>query len=228
MTMVTHVSRHLRVAILDDHAVVRNGVVSFLQAEADLKIVGVYASSRAMITGLAQEPADILLIDYVLGPDEMDGVSLIRALRVKFPKCRVIVFSAHGEPAMAALVLRAGARGFISKGQEMADVVRTIRAVAGGAVYLEPEMMFKVSDATTHHVPVSSDESGDAVYGAALSAREREVIRCYLDGMTVTQIAEKFNRSIKTISTQKAAAFRKLGVSSDNGLFKMRHVLDSL
>ncbi|MNH45250.1 Transcriptional regulatory protein RcsB [compost metagenome] len=58
-----------------------------------------------------------------------------------------------------------------------------------------------------------------------MSAREREVIRCYLAGMTVTEIAEKFKRSIKTISSQKATAFRKLGVTSNNELFKIRHTI---
>ena len=61
---------------------------------------------------------------------------------------------------------------------------------------------------------------------ALLSAREQEVIRCYLDGMTITEIAEKFNRSIKTISTQKATAFRKLGITSNNGLFKIMKALE--
>lgn len=226
--MANGMTNQLRVAILDDHAVVRNGLLAHLQVEAGIQIVGLYGNSRAMIAGLAHKPADVLLVDYALGPDEMDGVSLIRALRVKFPDCRIIVLSAHAEPATVALVLRAGARGFVSKAQDMAEVVGAIRTVAAGAVYLESEMMFRVSDATTKHVPVEREDSHDAVYGAALSAREREVIRCFLDGMTVTEIAEKFNRSIKTISSQKAAAFRKLGVSSNNGLFKIRHIIDSL
>ncbi|CAB3657505.1 response regulator transcription factor [Achromobacter marplatensis] len=218
----------VRVAILDDHAVVRNGLVAHLQSEIGIEITGVYNSSRAMIAGVVQSPADVLLIDYALGPDDMDGVALIRALRLRFPSSHIIVLSAHNEPATVALVLRAGVRGFVSKTQDMAEIARAIRVVASGAVFLEAQMTFRLADATTNHVPVQSDESGDAVYGAALSAREREVIRCFLDGMTVTQIAEKFNRSIKTISSQKAAAFRKLGVTSNNGLFKVRHIIDSL
>lgn len=226
--MSNNLASRVRVAILDDHAVVRNGLVAHLQSELGIEIAGVYSSSRAMIAGVSQSPADVLLVDYALGPDDMDGVALIRALRVKFPASRILVLSAHNEPATVALVLRAGVRGFVSKTQDVAEIVRAIRVVAGGAVFLQAEMTFRLADATTSHVPVQSDETGDAVYGAALSAREREVIRCFLDGMTVTQIAEKFNRSIKTISSQKAAAFRKLGVTSNNGLFKVRHIIDSL
>lgn len=218
----------VRVAILDDHAVVRNGLAAFLKSEAGIDVVGVYNSSRAMIEGITQKPADVLVVDYALGPDDMDGVALIRALRIKFPTSRLVVLSAHSDPATVALVLRAGVRGFISKMEDMSEITRAIRVVAGGAVFLQPEMTLRLADATTSHAPEQNDASDDAVYGAALSVREREVIRCFLDGMTVTQIAEKFNRSIKTISSQKAAAFRKLGVTSNNGLFKVRHIIDSL
>ncbi|MFY3630768.1 response regulator [Achromobacter xylosoxidans] len=216
----------LTVAIVDDHAVVRNGLVTHLQAEMDLEITGVYASGNAMIAGLVQNPADVLLVDYALGPEEIDGISLIRALRSKFPQCRIVVLSAYSDPSTVALILRAGARGFVSKTQDMVEVLNAIRVVARGAVYLEEDMAFRLSEVTTNRGVVTDDNIEDAVLGTALSAREREVIRCFLDGMTVTQIAEKFNRSIKTISTQKASAFRKLGVSSNNGLFKIRHLID--
>lgn len=72
--------------------------------------------------------------------------------------------------------------------------------------------------------------SGEAklLTGAKLSVKEREVIRCFLDGLTVSDIAQKFGRSAKTISTQKSMAFRKLGVTSDNELFKLKHMLEEL
>jgi DNA-binding NarL/FixJ family response regulator len=85
-------------------------------------------------------------------------------------------------------------------------------------------MSYRVPEAAIDAVNDANNAS--ALKSASLTAREQEVIRCYLAGMTVTEIAEKFNRSIKTISTQKAAAFRKLGVTSNNGLFKIKHTLD--
>ena len=68
----------------------------------------------------------------------------------------------------------------------------------------------------------------EALRFVSLSAREQDVIRCYLTGMTITDIAEKFNRSIKTISSQKASAFRKLGVVSNNELFRIKHIIDGI
>jgi two-component system capsular synthesis response regulator RcsB len=218
--------KRLRIALLDDHAVVRHGLVVRLTAEPDIDVVGAYSTSRELMAGLLLEPADVLLLDYALGPDELDGVSLIRALRAKFPDCPILVLSTYHEPATVALALRVGARGFVGKGEEMAELVKALRKVESGAVYLSAEMSYRVAEASTTFDAREGDDGADALLlGAALSAREREVIRCYLAGMTVTEIAEKFKRSIKTISSQKTTAFRKLGVTSNNELFKIRHTI---
>ncbi|MFP2768864.1 response regulator [Oceanisphaera sp. KMM 10153] len=222
----------IRVALLDDHAIVRHGIVSQLSKEPDFLIVGNYENSRTMITGLRQAPADVLLVDYALGPSEVDGVSLIRALKTKFPESRILVFSSHYDPATVALALRVGARGFVGKSQNMTEIVKAIRVVAAGSVYLDADMSYRLAESSTG--PVSEFESAVVeaearlLAGAKLSIKEREVIRCFLDGMTVSQIAEKFDRSAKTISTQKSMAFRKLGVTSDNELFKLKHTLEEL
>lgn len=218
--------KRLRIALLDDHAVVRHGLVARLGAEPDIDVVGAYSTSRELIAGLLAAPADVILLDYALGPDELDGVSLIRALRAKFPDCPILVLSTHHEPATVALALRVGARGFVGKGEEMAELVKALRKVVSGAVYLSAEMSYRVAEASTTFDAREGEDGADALLlGAALSAREREVIRCYLAGMTVTEIAEKFKRSIKTISSQKTTAFRKLGVTSNNELFKIRHTI---
>lgn len=218
--------KRLKVALLDDHAIVRHGLVNRLVQESEFEVVGVYARSRELMSGLAKAPADVLLLDFVLGPDELDGVLLIRALRVKYPDCRILVFSAHHDSATVILALRVGARGFLGKGEDMSQLVKAIRVVASGAVYLSPDMAYRVAEATASNNDGDEKSREDAIRYVSLSSREQEVIRCYLAGMTITDIAEKFNRSIKTISTQKAAAFRKLGVVSNNELFKIKHIIE--
>lgn len=216
----------IRIAILDDHAVVRHGLVSHLAEESSIEIVGVYETSRELIRGMATMPANVLLLDFALGRDELDGVSLIRALRSRFPDCRILVLSSHHESATVSLALRVGARGFVGKDEGLGSLVKAIRTVASGAIYLSADISYQVADAARPGESTQTPISDNALQRAALSAREQEVIRCYLEGMTVTEIAEKFNRSIKTISTQKATAFRKLGVTSNNGLFKIMKTLD--
>lgn len=220
--------KRLQIALLDDHAIVRHGLVNRLMQESDFEVVGVYARTREMLAGLAKDPAQVLLLDYVLGPSELDGVLLIRALRVKFPQCRILVFSTHRDAATVILALRAGARGFLGKGEDMSQLVDAVRLVASGAVYLSPDMAYRVAEATAVNYGGEACNREDALRFVSLSAREQEVIRCYLTGMTITDIAEKFSRSIKTISSQKASAFRKLGVISNNELFKIRHLIEGV
>ncbi|MNJ47935.1 Transcriptional regulatory protein RcsB [compost metagenome] len=175
---------------------------------------------------------DVLLIDYALGPTEIDGVSLIRALSSKFPESYILVLSSYYDPATVALALRMGARGFVGKSQDLSLVVKAIRTVASGSVYLDADMSYRITEIS---VAASEDSQSEIsrgedklLAGARLSVKEREVIRCFLDGLTVSDIAQKFNRSAKTISTQKSMAFRKLGVCSDIELFKLKHMLKGL
>jgi two-component system, NarL family, captular synthesis response regulator RcsB len=219
--------KRLQIALLDDHAIVRHGLVNRLVQEPDFEVVGVYSRSRDLMAGLATDPAEVLLLDFVLGPHELDGVLLIRALRVKFPQCRILVFSTHHEAATVILALRVGARGFIGKGEDMSQLIDAVRLVASGAVYLSPDMAYRVAQATAVNYDGERNR-GDALRFVSLSAREQDVIRCYLAGMTITDIAEKFNRSIKTISSQKASAFRKLGVMSNNELFRIKHIIEGV
>ncbi|QQU69947.1 response regulator transcription factor [Pseudomonas fluorescens] len=217
----------VRIALLDDHAVVRHGLANTLAAEANFDVVGIYEKSRDLLAGLVSAPADLLLLDFSLSPDETDGVSLIRALRVKFPSCQILVLSAHHDPATVALAMRVGARGFVGKGEDMTQVVKAIRKVVSGAVYLSTDMTYRLAETVTSETRKDPSEASDALVQAELTSREQEVIRCYLAGMTVSEIAEKFNRSIKTISTQKTSAFRKLGVTSNNELFKLNKIIGS-
>lgn len=216
----------IRVALLDDHAIVRQGFISHLDDSPDISIVGVFKNSRELMQGFSSGPPDVLLLDFVLGRDELDGVSLIRVLRVRFPACRILVLSGQHDSATVSLVLKVGAHGFFGKDEDLSNLASAIRVVASGAVYLSPDVSYKIAEAVRHIEKHSDVTSDDLIGFSALSAREQEVIRCYLDGLTITEIAEKFKRSIKTISTQKSSAFRKLGISSNNGLFKIMKNLD--
>lgn len=219
----------IRIALLDDHAIVRYGVAARLSDESDFLIVGCYENSRTMVAGLRDSPADVLLVDYVLGPSEIDGVSLIRELKAKFPRSRILILSSHEDPATVALVLRVGARGFVGKRQDVAQIIKAIRSVAAGSIYLDADMAYRLAETSVAVTSELASHGGRAdaelLAGARLSVKEREVIRCFLDGLTVSQIADKFGRSVKTISTQKSMAFRKLGVNSDNELFKIKSMM---
>jgi DNA-binding NarL/FixJ family response regulator len=212
----------LRVILLDDHEVIRRGLELLLKQEFSIDVVGSFRSSRELFAALRDTRVDVIIVDYALGPSDVDGLNLIRALKVRFPRERILVMSSHHNPATVALAMRAGAHGFVGKGQNPSDLILAIRAVAAGRTYLG-----EYPEATPGSAKPSSDKAGDELLGyARLSPREREVLRCVLDGMSVTEIAAKFFRGITTISAQKNSAFRKLGIRTNNELFKIRHLLD--
>lgn len=215
--------KQTRIALLDDHAVVRRGLANTLMAEDGFEVTGIYERGRDLIAGLAKKPADLLLLDFSLNGDEIDGVSLIRILRIKFPSSPILVFSTHHDLATVELAMRVGARGFLSKKANMAQLIGAVRTVASGEMYLTVDSDLRQKG----KAPRTQEDRAKATevqVQPVLSAREQEVIRCYLSGMTVGDIAEKFKRSIKTISAQRISAFRKLGVTTNRELFKLNRL----
>lgn len=217
----------LRVAILDDHAMIRKGFGFHIGSEHDLKLVAMYASSCELLAGLRSESVDVLVLDYSLQQDELDGLNLIRLLRIRHPEVRILVFSSAESLATISLALRAGARGFVGKSQEVEELLEAIRTVAGERVYLAPDIALELGHVHAGHADdevsrsVRVDSGSALVSNPLLSPKEQEVLRCCLEGMSVSQIAHKFSRSRKTISGQKQSAFRKLGVSCDSELYKI-------
>lgn len=223
--------KQIRIALLDDHAVVRHGLAARLREETDFQVVGIYAASKDLMQALQSQTVDVFVIDYALGDSDIDGLNLIRALKVRFPAGKVLVSSSHFNPATVALALRAGAKGFVGKEQELTELIEAIRKVMQGKTYLSQTMAAELSSISTTGF-AGTDElvinKGVLAKHGELSPREREVLRCCLDGMTVSQIAAKFARSVKTISGQKQSAFRKLGIRNDSELFKIQHQLKGL
>ncbi len=233
----------MRIALLDDHAVVRYGLAMRLAEEPDLDVVGAFATSKELMVALRTVPVDLLLIDYALGSNDIDGLNLIRALRVRFPRSKILVASAHHNPATVAMAMKAGAGGFVGKSQELGELIQAVRAVGRGRQYLNVTMVAALSSmqqaesaASPAGAPGRSRRNGSGTPTASralaelssLSPREREVLRCCLEGLSVTEIAEKFMRSVKTISGQKQSALRKLGVRSDHELFKIAYHIKDL
>jgi DNA-binding NarL/FixJ family response regulator len=215
------------VMLLDDHEVVRQGIASVLREEVDFSVIGAFGTGRELIAALTRQEADVVVIDFVLGPTEIDGINLIRLLRRRFGKCKPLVLSAHYTPATVALALKAGSRGFVGKEQGLSELVGAIRVVAQGQIYLHPAMTEKLMSMQLfqpmEHTTPASKLLNSSIMSSKLSPREWEVLRCFLDGMSVNSIAAKFLRSANTISTQKQSAYRKLGIKNDSELFKLLH-----
>jgi two-component system capsular synthesis response regulator RcsB len=220
-------SKPLRLLILDDHAVVRLGYEHAIAMDPGLRVVASFARSKELLAALWEGiEADILLLDYSLGNDEIDGINLIAMLRAKRPLLRILVASAHEGPAIISLVVRAGAHGFLGKAQAMDELLPAIRQVAAGKTYLPTSPSGRLLEVPGEPGVAYRPEDGmDSVF-QRLSPREHDVLRCLMQGMTITGIATKFSRSVKTVSNQKQSAFKKLGVSTVAELISVRHKVE--
>lgn len=225
--------RVIRVVILDDHAVVQHGISSFLNGRNEISVLASFANSRDLICWLEANNADVVLLDYTLGPGEIDGLNLVKLVSTRFPKCKILMTSSSDTPATVNMTMRAGALGFFGKSESLSKLPEAIFAVARGRPYVSEELSGKLmssampvakTNAASGEAATSSDVGGPG--NLRLSPREHEVLRCYLEGMSVSYIAAKFARSCKTISTQKQAAFRKLGIRSDAELFASRKLFE--
>jgi DNA-binding NarL/FixJ family response regulator len=223
----------LRIAILDDHALIREALKMRLSMEPDFQIVGVYAGSDELIDALHEEQIDLLVLDYQLSDGELDGLRLIQMLKSHYPRMLILMFSSRERPAMVNMAICGGANGFFGKSQPTDELMRAIRIVALGRLYLSPILATKLKRLpVVQKVELGADfltgREDALVSYSTLSPKEREVLRCLFEGLSVAEIAIKFSRSRKTISGQKQAALKKLFVHTNGELFKLQAHLEGL
>ena len=214
----------LRIALLDDHVLIRDSLNTRLTLEPDFKVQGVYSTSRSLLEGLRATEADLVVLDYQLSDGEIDGLRLIQLVRRQYPAIRIVIFSSSEKPATVSMSIRAGANGFVGKSQATCELLRAIRMAALNRIYLAPAMAAELDKLPVPLVSLEEDSAGSSLTLTdlpELSPKEAEVLRCCLEGMSVSQIASKFIRSRKTISGQKQAAYRKMGIRTDTELFKL-------
>ncbi|GLQ88584.1 response regulator transcription factor [Dyella flagellata] len=220
--MSDFMSQRLRVMLLEDHLLVRRGMELLLKHDYGLDITGSFRASRELFEALKEARPDVVVTDYALGSTDVDGTKLLRSLHLHYPHVRVLVVSSHCNPATMALAMRAGAHGFIGKTEHESELYVAIRTVAAGRTYFSRHLTDFNRSIRPSDEP-RADIGDELLDTSKLSAREHEVLRCMLEGMSITAIAKKFSRSATTISAQKHSAFRKLGLRTNHELFRMRY-----
>lgn len=198
----------MRVVIADDHPVVLMGLRIALQSQsARFEIVGEAANGKALIDVLSSVQCDLLITDFAMSDEAGgdDGLMLLTALRDSHPRLPIIVLSMLNNPALVQGMLAVGVRGVVDKMSLTKELMLAISAVTAGRIYL--------SELTRKQLIEYSAEGAKT-----LSAREAEVVRMFALGLTVTEIARRTGRSVRTISQQKRDAMRKLGLAGDKQL----------
>ena len=198
-----------RIIVADDHPVVVIGISKALSMEADFKVVATAETVGGLLDVLQREPCDVILCDYSFDADPaQDGLGLLEKLIRFYPKAKIVVLSSHDDLPTIKNIIRYQVHGFVRKNCDVQSVVRAIRTVCAGKRYVDPitaeQLLDYVFELTIEHAATVS-----------LTAREIETMRWLRRGMTITQIAERTHRSVKTVSSQKVSAMRKLGARND-------------
>ncbi len=195
-------SQPVRVMLVDDHTMVRHGLVTFLKVYDDLLLVGEAESGEAAIQLCAEAKPDVILMDMVL--PGMDGATTTHTIRQRFPQVQVIALTSFKEGELIKQALESGAIGYLLKDVSADELARAIRAAHAGRATLSPEAAQALVQ-ITHQSPAP---------GLDLTEREREVLTLMIEGLNNTQIAGRLSVSPSTIKSHVSNILSKLGVAS--------------
>jgi two-component system invasion response regulator UvrY len=190
----------IRVLLVDDHSIVRDGLKRILAATPDLEVAGEAASGEAALALVKANDYDLAMLDMSM--PGLSGIDLIKRLKLEKPTLRILVLSMHGEQQYAARALKAGASGYLNKDSAAELLLGALRKIAAGGVH--------IGEAAA----ASLLQSGNQPAHETLSDREFEVLRLLVDGLCPTVIGERLHLSVKTVSTHKTRILEKLNVRS--------------
>ncbi len=196
----------IRVLVVDDHTIVREGVHILLEAQSDIEVVGEAADGQEALVRARELQPEIALVDIAM--PGLNGLELTRALKRDWPQIHVIILTMYESDEYFFQVLDAGASGYVLKKAASADLVAAIRAVHAGDVFLYPSVARRlVSD---YLARVKSGEEQNSYDG--LTPREREVLKLIAEGHTNQAIAEKLVISPSTVQTHRTRIMQRLSL----------------
>jgi two-component system response regulator NreC len=197
----------IRVLLADDHAVVREGLRALLEREPDVRVVAEAADGREALRLAGETRPDVAALDFSM--PLLNGLDAARELAARERGPRTILLTMHDDERYVLEAVRAGVRGYVVKKQAAADLVRAIREVAAGRVYLSPGVSAAVAEAIRSGAPAPSED---------LTAREREVLQLVAEGKTTKEIGAILGVSVKTVDAHRTRLMKKLDLHDIAGL----------
>jgi NarL family two-component system response regulator YdfI len=195
----------IRILIVDDHAIVREGLRLILETVKDFMVIGEAADGSEAIDLAAELSPDVVLMD--LRMPRMDGITAIQHLQEDRPEIPIIILTTYNEDEMMYKGLQAGARGYLLKDTSKEPLFNTVRAAARGETLLNPEIMERVLSQKVM-------EAEKKVGGVALTEREGEVLTAVAEGQTSKEIAYHLGITERTVKAHLTSIYNKLGVDS--------------
>lgn len=206
----------IRVLLVDDHQIVRDGLRSLLDKQLDIQVVGEAENGREALESARALRPDVVVMD--IGMRELNGIDATRQLKAEHPEMRVVALSMHADRRYVSEMLAAGASGYLLKDSAFEELTQALRSVASGQMFLSKGVSGTVLDDYIRRLTetTSSTPSG----GRALSPREREVLQLIAEGASTKEAAARLHLSVKTVETHRRQIMDKLGIYNIAGLIK--------
>lgn len=205
---------NLRIILADDHPFVLLGIQATLASQGGVTVVGEATSPSSLLDVMETTVCDVLVTDLAM-PDESgnaeDGLRLIRRIRTQWPDVRIVVLTSLTNAAILRSIMSDGVVGMLNKIESMDELAAAIRAAGTGRKYVSRSILEALAEASGESLGMSPMRH--------LSPRQAEVIRMFVRGHSISEIARHLGRDVRTVSRQKRDAMAKLGVSNDPGLF---------
>ena len=205
----------IRVIVADDHPILRQGLISVLEASKDVRCVAEAGNGAEVLRAVRDETCDVLLLDVSM-PGKT-GLDLLRQLRKDWPRLPILIVSSHPEDQYALRAIKAGASGYVTKMSATQDLVVAVRTVAAGRKYITPALAELLAD----HV----ERPNDGAPHEALSDREFQAMKLIGAGHSLTEIAATLCISVKTVSVYRARVLEKMRMK--NNVELTRYVVEN-
>ncbi len=202
----------IRVLLVDDHTLLREGLRALLENYADIEIVGDAPSGEEALARVGEYEPDIILMDIAM--PGMNGLEATRRIRELYPEIRVLILTQLEDRQLVLSLLQAGASGYVLKRALGSDLVTAIRAVNQGGTFLDPNVTTSVVDQMLHH------DASVGVPPEALTTRECEILTLIAQGNTNSQIARALSLSVNTVIWHRANLMGKLGLHKATDLVR--------
>jgi DNA-binding NarL/FixJ family response regulator len=201
----------IRILLVDDHTVLRDGLKSLLNYEADLEVVGDASDGREAIALAADLQPDVVVTDISM--PGLNGIESARALRQEHPELKIIILSMHAGQEYVVQALQAGVNGYVVKQADASEVLTAIRAVIQGGAYLSPGI-------SKHFIEDYLNQNPADISEPKLTTREREVAQLLAEGESTRSASEILTISIKTVETHRMNIMKKLNAKNQTDLVK--------